>query len=86
MTGGGWHPPQALAEADHSLLLLRGLDGARAEPPDLADGVAAGQVPLLAQVTGQQRARPAVAKHAVNCHGLDTRTRRVGGTAGPPPW
>lgn len=89
---GGWHPPQALAEADHGLLLLRSLDGARPEPPDLADGVAAGQVPLLAQVTGQQGARPAMAQHAVNCHGLDTRTRWVGGTAGPPcaargtPW
>lgn len=67
---GGWHLLQALAEADHSLLLLCSLDGAGPEAPDLADGITGGQVPLLAQVTGQQGACPAMAQHAVNCHSL----------------
>lgn len=81
---GGWHLLQALAEADHSLLLLCSLDGAGPEAPDLADGITGGQVPLLAQVTGQQGACPAMAQHAVNCHSLGTGTRCVGGTARPP--
>lgn len=74
----GLHVPEAPVELHDSLLLLPCLDGARPQPADLPDGIAAAHLLSLHQVAGQHGARPAMPQHAVHSH----RLRRDTGT----PW